>query len=137
MAKYRTSQKVELLEYLKSRTGQHVTVNEIMEHFRQLDIKIGMTTIYRHLNSLVELGTVKKFFIDDKTGSCFEYAEDGCQEFKHDHFHLKCERCGRLIHFECVEVTALKEHVEAEHGFLLDPERTVFYGLCRACLSQQ
>lgn len=137
MAKYKTNQRAELVEYLRSRSGQHVTANEIMDYFRRLNIQIGLTTIYRQLNNLVETGLVKKFYIDDKTGSCFEYTADECQDLKHKHFHLKCESCGRLIHFECEEVNALQKHIKAEHGFLLDPDRTVFYGLCQSCLGKQ
>ena len=49
------------------------------------------------------------------------------------HFHLKCEKCGTLIHLECHDLEQLSSHLMAEHGFALDPFRTVFYGLCENC----
>ena len=45
----------------------------------------------------------------------------------------KCERCGALIHLECDELCQIQRHLFAEHGFVLNPLRTVFWGLCAAC----
>ena len=64
MANYKTQQGDMIKEYMQKRAGEHVTANEIMFYFQQLDIEIGMTTIYRHLNKLVKQGLVKKFYIE-------------------------------------------------------------------------
>ena len=48
-APYRTKQMTELLTFLKSVPGRHVTVNDISKHFAQMQISVGTTTIYRHL----------------------------------------------------------------------------------------
>ncbi len=133
MANYKTNQKKVMLEYLESKSGQHVSANDIKEYFEALDVKIGLTTIYRHLNKMVEEGLVKKFFIDESSGSCFEYVQHECEEHHHDHFHLKCEKCDTLIHFDCHEIEELQHHIQEEHGFTIDPIRTVFYGLCDHC----
>ena len=46
---------------------------------------------------------------------------------------MKCEKCGKLLHMDCSEITELNEHLKAEHGFTIDPLRTVFYGICAEC----
>lgn len=130
---YKTQQKTELISYLKSMRGSHVTVNQIVDHFEKIKVKIGLTTIYRQLNKMVEDGYVKKYFIDERAGSCFEFIDKNCDHSNHSHFHLKCETCDRLIHFDCQEVTDLQTHILEEHDFEINPVRTVFYGLCGEC----
>ena len=50
---------------------------------------------------------------------------------------MKCELCGRLIHLECDELEELGGHLKAEHGFVINPLRTVFYGLCTDCADKK
>lgn len=46
-AKYKTRQMAELLAFLESVQGTHVTVSEICDFFKSKEIAIGMTTVYR------------------------------------------------------------------------------------------
>lgn len=46
---YQTKQMSELLIFLKSVPGSHVTVNDICDHFKKEDVAVRMTTMYRHL----------------------------------------------------------------------------------------
>ena len=43
--KYKTKQMTELLDFLQSVKGSHVTVSDINNYFREKDIDVGMTTI--------------------------------------------------------------------------------------------
>lgn len=70
---YRTKQMTELLTFLESVQGRHVTVNEICDALAQKGIAIGTTTVYRHLERLVEDGTVAKYVVDGTSSACFEY----------------------------------------------------------------
>ncbi len=134
-AQYKTKQRAELEEYLASTKGSHVTAADICAHFRSRDKRIGTTTVYRRLEELVSAGEVKKYFIDETSSACFEYIGPGgdptaeCRAC----YHLKCEKCGRLIHLDCKEITALENHITEHHGFRIDPARTVFYGICEEC----
>ncbi|NLJ70556.1 MAG: transcriptional repressor [Clostridiaceae bacterium] len=130
---YNTQQKTELISYLEAMKGKHVTVNQIINYFSEIGVKIGVATIYRQLNKLVDSGHVKKYFIDEISGSCFEFVGENHEVTISDYFHLKCEICDQLIHFECKEVRELQNHVKSEHGFIIDPVKTVFYGICKNC----
>ena len=55
-APYKTKQMTEILTFLKSVQGRHVTVNEICDFFREKGISVGTTTIYRHLEKMVKVG---------------------------------------------------------------------------------
>ena len=134
-APYKTKQMTEILTFLKSVQGRHVTVNEICDFFREKGISIGTTTIYRQLEKMVKEGLVAKYVIDGSSSACFEYlgAEEHCH--KTSCFHCKCEKCGKLIHLHCEDVVKLEQHLMDRHGFRMDPCRTVFYGICEECRS--
>ena len=131
---YKTKQKQELLEYLKSCGGDHITANDVCEHFKSCGASIGQATVYRRLEKLVDEGLATKYIIDTNSPACFEYT--GADSHAHGDacYHLKCEKCGRLIHLSCDEMGCMGSHLLTEHGFKLDPRRTVFYGLCSECM---
>ena len=135
-AAYKTKQQELLLSYLREIQGQHFTAEDVRAHFEAKNISIGIATIYRQLEKLVNEGKIQKYFIDDHSAACFEYAGEECCKNDH-HFHLKCELCGRLIHLECDDLEELGGHLKAEHGFVINPLRTVFYGLCTDCQNQK
>ncbi len=128
---YRTKQQEELLQYLQATPGQHHTVLQIREYFFQKDRPIGISTIYRQLERFVDEGSVRKYVLESGDSACYEYIEkaDLCAS----HFHCKCIKCGKLIHLDCEELEKTKSHLLQEHGFNLDPCRTVFYGTCSEC----
>lgn len=130
---YRTKQKEELLDYLKTVPDRHITVAQICEHFRAVHHNIGTTTVYRQLEKLVDEGLVNKYVIDSNSPACFEFIDRGHRCANELCFHCKCERCGRLIHLECDDLKDVMAHVLKEHGFQVDPRRTVYYGLCEEC----
>lgn len=132
-SQYRTKQMMQLLEYLKSIPGEHVTVNDICDHFKQEGISVGITTIYRQLEKMVEHGEVAKYIVDGTSSACFEYIGHDHEETCVDNYHCKCEKCGKLIHLKCSEVKQLEEHILKEHRFKIDSRRTIFYGICEEC----
>ena len=130
---YQTRQMKELREFLASTDGKHVTVKDICRYFDEAGRPVGTATVYRNLEKLVEEGIVAKYSADPSDSACFSYIGSGEECCHHVCFHLKCQKCGRLIHRECDEITSLSEHMLRAHGFELNPVRTVFYGLCEDC----
>ena len=130
---YKTKQQEELLAYLKTMPGKHITAADICAHLNARGSAIGATTVYRQLDHLVEKGLVGKYVIDGVNAACYAYVDPGENCYTPVCFHCKCERCGRLIHLECGEITELLAHLEEEHHFTTDPQRTVFYGICGEC----
>lgn len=132
--KYNTKQRDLILTYLKTVPGEHITAAEICTHFRSIGIQIGMSTVYRQLERLVDEGTVRKFIIDSNSPACFEY-EGGDDGEPAACFHCKCVKCGKVIHLKCSEIQYIQEHLFEEHRFKMSESRTVFYGLCENCVS--
>ena len=132
-SKYKTKQRDLLLAYFETVPGVHITANDVCDYFRSQGAAIGQSTIYRHLESLVDEGILKKYIIGANSPACFEYVEASSHCEGEVCFHCKCEKCGKLIHLHCDELRAIQSHFLAEHRFRLDPTRTVFYGLCEQC----
>ncbi len=132
-SKYRTKQREILLGYLETVPGVHITAGDVYEYFKSQGAAIGQSTIYRQLESLVDEGIINKYIIDANTPACFEYVGADSHEDAEVCFHCKCEKCGKLIHLHCEELEEIQSHLSQEHGFRLDPIRTVFYGLCEGC----
>lgn len=132
-AAYKTKQKEELMEYLTGNPGEHFTVSDVCEYFRSKGRPIGQTTVYRQIERLVDEGLVNKYNIDSNSPACFEYMGPDSHVEQGICFHCKCEKCGKLIHLHCEELEEMVVHMKGEHGFLLDPRRTVFYGVCEEC----
>ena len=131
--RYNTKQRDELLSYMKSVAGKHVMVSDICNHFSQTGSKVGTTTIYRHLEKLVEEGVVKKYTVDSTSAACFEYIDSHEECKKNGCTHLKCTKCGRLIHLHCDDLKSTEKHILEAHHFKLDMTRTVLYGVCEEC----
>ena len=133
---YKTKQKAELCAFLMSKAGEHVTVSDVCKHFEEQGKPIGVTTVYRQLDKMVEEGLVNKYVLDGKSSACYEYVSDQDMDAHISCYHCKCDKCGKLIHLHCGEIEALIKHIEASHDFSINPKRTVFYGLCDACRQQ-
>ena len=130
--KYKTKQQELLLSCFKAMQGRHFTAEDVAAYFQKQNISIGIATIYRQIEKFVAMGVVQKYFLGEQNAACFQYMGEECHK-EVSHFHLKCEKCGTLIHLECHDIEQLSSHLMAEHGFALDPFRTVFYGLCENC----
>ncbi|MBQ7288157.1 MAG: transcriptional repressor [Clostridia bacterium] len=126
---YMTHQKKELLSFLQQNADRHFTVEQIVEGMG--GGKAGKSTVYRQIAKLAAEGVVRRFETPDSTSFVYQFAGEtnSCD----CHFHLKCMKCGRLIHMECAQLSAVQRHIADEHDFLLGSHRAVLYGECTDC----
>ncbi len=128
---YTTKQGQAVIDYLKSQEGKHPTAPQIAEHFTENETAIGRTTIYRQLDKLVRQGLVRKYIFDENIGACFQYVGEDCDT--EEHYHLKCEKCGKLTHVENSTIPSVERGILANYAFEVDVGKTVFYGKCKSC----
>ena len=133
---YKTKQSREILSCLDYYRGTHVNVPMISRYLEDQGHPVSVATIYRHLEKLEKDGLVRKFIVDGKAGACFQYVGEAAEHCCH-HYHLKCEKCGRLIHLECETLDSLGEHMRKDHGFAVNSMKTVFYGICENCAEEK
>lgn len=135
--RYNTKQYEEILEYLSTCPGNHFTVNDLNIYFSQIGKPIGVTTIYRQLQRMLEEGLVTKYVVGPSDPACYEFHGDKSQAPISNEYHCKCESCGKLIHVKCEKIRDIEEHLEEHHGFKVDTHRTVFYGICEECQKKE
>lgn len=135
--RYRTRQQADILACLTESGSAHFTAAEIAAKMRARGSTVGLTTVYRCLDRLVEEGALRKFILDASSAACYQLPEIGEQKQAcRQHYHLKCEKCGKLIHAECTEIDRFTAHMRSDHGFVIDHAKTVFYGICASCLGE-
>lgn len=128
---YKTRQRSQVLNCLIDNKAKHLTADEIAVILKEQGTEVGKTTVYRTLEKLVEDGSVRKYLCEEGKSACFQYVDDS--EECHLHFHLKCVKCGKLIHLECDYLSDLEKHISEHHKFAVDNTKTVLYGVCEDC----
>ena len=126
---YNTRQKDIILKAISALGDRHFTAADVVKALSDGDVKIGQATVYRFIDRLEADGELRRYIVDGVSAVCYQRTEGRCRE----HFHLKCEKCGRLIHVECEELSRIAEHISSDHAFNVDPSKTVFYGRCESC----
>ena len=123
-----TEQKVKVIEYLRNNSDKHLSIEEIYSNVKN---DAGKTTVYRIINNLIEKGLVTKIPLENSQGYCYKYnpKHDNCN----NHYHLICEKCNHLYHFESEEIAKVNEEAKQNEDFEIDNNRIVFYGICKEC----
>lgn len=131
IGKRNTKQKNYILNCLRYNSSKHITSSEIESVLKKYGTPVGKATIYRCLNLLVKEGSVRKYRIDKKSSSCYQYIDNmkNCKE----HFHLICSNCSQTIHFENKELCSFIKALNFKDNFNIDVPKTLFYGLCQNC----
>ena len=125
---YKTEQREELFDYMKNNSSNFVNAENIEKYLKEKKISVGLTTIYRFLNSLEKQGKVRVELREHT--KFYQYILDECNH----HFHLKCKKCGKMEHLKCEEIEELKLHISKEHKFEIDYNSPIM-GICNKCLS--
>ena len=125
---YHTQQRCALLAFLSAHADEQFTVEQLLAAMG--DEAPGRSTVYRALDQSVEEGTVRRFAPESGGSAAYQAMDPGhCDA----HLHLKCVQCGRIYHLDCHFMDEVRAHLMAEHGFTLQCEGSVLYGLCRHC----
>ena len=127
--KYKTKQRVAILDFIESNKDREVTANDILVYLNKNDLKASQTTIYRYLDNLVKEGIIKKNYSEEKSSSCYQYVGKRCKE----HYHLKCNNCGEIIHLDSEIFSSIEKKIIDRYGFKIDNIKTILYGTCNKC----
>lgn len=120
-----------VLECLMENSGIHLTAEDISAKLKENGKAVSVATIYRQLEKLTALGKIRKYTSSPDEPACYQYFHEhtSCA----NHFHLKCQKCNKLIHVSCDYLDKLEKHIGEHHGFEVDNTRTVLYGICKDC----
>lgn len=102
------------------------SAQELHDELRRRGETIGLTTVYRTMQSMAADGLVDTLRTD--TG---ESVYRRCSE--HHHHHLLCRHCGSTIEVQAREVEVWAAQVAAEHDFTDVNHSIEIFGTCAAC----
>ncbi len=105
------------------------SAQDLHDALRRRGDGIGLTTVYRTLQSMAAAGLVDTLRTD--TG---ESVYRRCSE--HHHHHLVCRACGSTVEVQGRQVESWAAEVAREHGFS-DVSHTIeIFGICGACTAR-
>lgn len=123
---YNTRQREIILDAIRKNKNEF-TIKDI--HLNIKD-KVGLTTVYRLVDKLVEEGLLNKFIGKDNI-TYYQYLEK-CEH--QNHFYLKCESCGDIVHVDCDCIEEITNHIFLKHDFKPSREHIIIYGICKNCI---
>ncbi len=125
---YKTKQKEYVLNFFKNNPGTLYKAKDVYNELNKKHQAIGITTIYRTLESLVENNSLS--VSNKETGK--EYIFLPCSNSTH--FHLVCESCGSILHIDCDSLNVLVSHLSIDHNFCLNTNSIILKGVCKKCI---
>ena len=129
-----TSQRLLVLGILASYPDKHLTAEEIYDLARETGPEIGLATIYRTVQVLLELQVINKVTFGDGYA---RYELNGEESISgHRHHHAICNRCGKVYSLATDMLDTLERQVMDTIGFQVSDHEVKLYGLCRDCRNQ-
>ena len=126
-----TSQRLMVLNILSAHGDEHLTVEEIYDLAKEESTEIGLATIYRTVQVLLELHVIEKVTFDDGFA---RYELNGEETGSgHRHHHAICTQCGKVYSLETDLLDTLEKQVFESLGFEVTDHEVKLYGLCSAC----
>ncbi len=127
-----TPQRRSILDEIIKNEGSHLTTEEIYDLVKVNCPEIGLATVYRTVQLLEEMEVLYKLDLDD---GCSRY--ELCDEDEsHQHHHLICQNCGKVIEVEGDLLEELEQGIEKKYNFKIKNHSLKFYGICDNCSLQ-
>ena len=124
----RTRQRTAVAALLAS-TRDFRTAQQIHTQLVGQGDKLGLATVYRTLQAMLEAGEVDVRVIDG------ESAYRRCSTSQHHH-HLVCRGCGRTEELIDSVIEAWAAQMGAEHGFVDVTHDVELSGICADCAAE-
>ncbi len=116
-------------------TSKHLSAEDIYIAVHKNQPNVGLTTVYRTLELLVQMGLVSKFDFGDGRA---RYELSQGPQTKHHH-HIVCTQCGRVIDYtdfidkEVELLNKTERALEDKYRFKINAHQISFFGLCEKC----
>lgn len=102
------------------------SAQDIHDALRHKGESVGLSTVYRNLQSLADAAEVDALRNDDGE-VLYRQCSSG------HHHHLVCRSCGRTVEVEGPTVERWADGVAADHGFTQVEHTLEIFGTCNSC----
>lgn len=120
-----TPQRIMILSAIEN-SDSHISAEEIYLQVRARYPHVNISTVYRTLELLSELGLVTETDMGDGR---VRYHSIG----KGHHHHLVCQKCGAIIDMEESMLSPLCDAIGQRYDFKVNMRHLAFFGLCSKC----
>jgi Fur family transcriptional regulator, ferric uptake regulator len=108
----------------------HATPEKILAEVQQTARGVNLSTIYRALDVLDEVGLVTHHHLNDGAPTYHLASEGG-------HVHLVCQDCGSVSQVRPEAIKPLITALDQEQGFETDVAHLTVFGRCSRCRGKQ
>ena len=122
---YRLTPQRELVLRAVERLG-HATPDEVLTAVREESQAVNVSTVYRTLELLEELGLVRHTHISDRVPTYHSAAAP-------EHVHLVCRACQTVAEADPDVIEAFTDSLAHRYGFTTDVGHLTIFGTCRDC----
>lgn len=127
-----TPQRRSIVDTIIRNEGSHLTTEELYDLVKVDCPEIGLATVYRTVQLLEDMGVVCKLDLSD---GCSRY-ELVHEEENHQHHHLICTNCNKVIEFQGDLLDTLELEIEEKYEFKVKNHSLKFFGICKECLQK-
>lgn len=120
-----TPQRIMVVDALHS-VESHISADEIFAKLKEKYPYANISTVYRTLELLKELGLAAEIEIGD--GIARYHAKEHSK-----HHHLICNKCGKTIELPEADLQPLAKLLLMNHEFKADMSHLALFGLCSKC----
>src|SRR5262245_48750922 len=122
---YRLTPQRELVLRAVERLG-HATPDEVLKEVHAESAAVNISTVYRNLELLEELGLVRHSHLTDRAPTYHSTSQP-------QHVHLVCRRCHTILDATPEDVSPLIQALADRHGFTTDVGHLTVFGTCQEC----
>jgi Fe2+/Zn2+ uptake regulation proteins len=126
-----TKQRVLILQVLANGFDKHLTAEEIYQLVKVGYPDIGLATVYRTIQLLLELNLINRINLDD--GYVRYEIGDKKGTIGQHHHHLICLKCKKITSFEGELVNNIGRCVPVSYNFEVNDYEVKLYGYCSEC----
>ncbi len=108
------------------RSEHLLSAQEIYVQLRATEYPVGLATVYRAVESLVEEGKIQSISLE---GQAYYQVAQG----RHSRHHLVCLECKKVIPIAGCPVGELERQLSSQHAFVINYHVLDFFGTCAQC----
>ena len=120
-----TPQRMMVLAAIES-SEHHISAEEIYAQVRAQYPHVNISTVYRTLELLKELGLVTETDLGDGRVRYHTIR-------KGNHHHLVCQQCGAVIDMGESALAPLWAEIQRNYDFTVNMKHLAFFGVCPKC----
>ena len=128
---YNTESRKKILEFLRDNKDKSFSAEEIFSAVFKSGA--GKSTVFRQLAKLTEELEIKRLADSRDRSVRYQYLDrESCRA----HLHLKCYRCGKLIHLDDELTSLFEKNVKSSKRFSIDMSAFI-PGVCDNCVVKE